>query len=597
MGTANEFGAYLDNISLSLDVTLSVDETDLTAADDAVATAVYDFSGFFDGDFGADGAGSESYSLNLAGSDVASGLYTVDSSDTDLGDGDGYGQGEEILLNEVDGVIVGSVNGETWFTISTDDSGTVTLTQYQNIWHSDMADPDDAETLQLTSGVLELVKTLTDADGDSVSASLDLSGANFSFEDDAPEVVAEQPTVAYSLTVTNHDDQSSAGYQSSYGYYIKDENGEPISGVIIWSNVQDPDSQSDTLTIEGYAPEQIGFFLIPNGHSLNPALEDGAEVTFQQDGSGHWQAYVDGQPLSGQGSNLLFDLAALNNDGQDHVVDNALEGNQNWEDLQIPTGDGDYNDVNVNVEFQRLGSLAVDETDIDGEEPASETLDLSAQFAVDFGADGEGSLSYALSVDEAVESGLVDTLSGKDVELRINDAGEVEGYIVTDDSAELIVFTASVDEAGVVTLNQYRAVEHDDPADPDEAGSPAVVNAGAISLTATASDADGDSASDSIDLGVLLAFEDDGPSGEGTSVSLEVPVSEYELTGLETAWIDHEGGKKVDTDNGAPGSDDVIEWGKGGSKSSYTFDDNNALTSSGTTIAAGSELELGVFTM
>ena len=594
-GSANEFGAYLDNISLSADVTLSVDETDLTAADDAVAVASHDFSSFFDGDFGADGAGSEAWSLSLSGNDVASGLYTVDSSDTAQDDGDGYGQGEEILLNEVDGVIVGTVNGETYFTISTDDTGTVTLTQYQNIWHSDMADPDDAETLQLDEGVLELVKTLTDADGDSVSASVDLGDANFSFEDDGPSLVAEQPEISYTLTITNHDDQSSAGFRSSYGYYIKDANGEPTEGVVIWNNVQDPDNQSDTLTIEGYSPDQIGFFLIPNGYLLNPGLENETAVTFQQDGDGHWQAYADGQALIGQDSNLLFDVAALNDDGQDHVVDNGLDGNQNWEDVQIPNSDGDYNDVNVNVEFQRIGSLVVDETDIDGEEPAtSAPLDLSSQFTVDFGADGEGSLSYALSVDESVESGLVDTLTSKDVMLRINDDGDVEGYIITDDSAELVVFTASV-EAGVVTLNQYRAVEHDDPADPDEAGSPAVVNAGAISLTAIATDADGDSASDSIDLGVLLAFEDDGPSGEGTSVSLEVPISEYELTGLETAWIDHEGGKKVDTDNGAPGSDDAIEWGKGG-QSSYIFDDNDALTSGGTTIEAGSELELGVFT-
>ena len=432
-GTANEFGAYLDNISMSVDVSLSVDETDLTLANGAVATASYDFSAFFDGDFGADGAGSESYSLSLAGSDVASGLYAVDNSDTVL-DGDGYGQGEEILLNEVDGLIVGAVNGETYFTIGANDSGEVILTQYQNIWHADMADPDDVATLQLESGVLALVKILTDADGDSVSADLDLGGTTFSFEDDAPTLVVEQPAV----------------------------------------------------------------------------------------------------------------------------------------DL----------------------SLRVDETDIDGDTPASTTLDLSGQFSVDFGADGEGSLGYVLTVDKSIGTGLVDTLSDKDVALRINADGEVEGYITTDDSEELIVFTASVED-GTVTLNQYRAVEHDDPSDPDEAGSPAVVNAGAISLTATATDADGDS--DSIDLGVLLAFEDDGPSGEGTSVSLEIPVSTYGLAGLESSWIDHKGGKMVDTVNQDPGSDDVIEWGKG-SRSSYTFDDNNDLISGGTTIAAGDEVALGVFT-
>ena len=37
----------------------------------------------------------------------------------------------------------------------------------------------------------------------------------------------------------------------------------------------------------------------------------------------------------------------------------------------------------------------------------------------------------------------------------------------------LLVFTVSVDASGVVTLSQSRAVVHNDPNDPVEAGSPA----------------------------------------------------------------------------------------------------------------------------
>jgi hypothetical protein len=251
-------------------------------------------------------------------------------------------------------------------------------------------------------------------------------------------------------------------------------------------------------------------------------LENDTEVTFVQDGSGHWQAMVDGAPLTGSGSNVLFDVAALNNDGQDHVQDNALTGNQNWEDLQIPTGDGDYNDVNVNVEFTRVGGITVDETDIDSASAAEAKLDLSASFTASFGADGPGAVEYSLSVDSNVDSGLVDTLSDKAVELRVNADGEVEGFITTDDNMELVVFTASVDENGEVTLTQLRAVEHDDADDHDEALSPATINAGAIALNATAIDADGDTATDSIDLGVLFAFEDDGPSvGEQASAEVD----------------------------------------------------------------------------
>ena len=52
-------------------------------------------------DFGTDGAGSATYSLVLTGSNVASGLFALDPADTTAGDGDGIGQGAQIVLNQV----------------------------------------------------------------------------------------------------------------------------------------------------------------------------------------------------------------------------------------------------------------------------------------------------------------------------------------------------------------------------------------------------------------------------------------------------------------------------------------------------------------
>jgi T1SS-143 domain-containing protein len=393
-------------------------------------------------------------------------------------------------------------------TLSDEESGSYEFNLLGNLDHPEANTEDDID--------LSFDFIATDSDGDSATASF-----NVTVDDDAPVITAEQPEVAFELNVTNNNEVSSAGYNSSYGYYIKSETGEPTDGMIIWNNVQDPANESATVTIEGFSPDQIGFFIIPNGFNNNSGLENETEVTFEQDGNGHWQAVVDGEVLNGSGSNVLFDVAALNNDGQDHVQDNALAGNQNWEDLQIPTGDGDYNDVNVNVEFSRVGGITVDETDIGTGDPsnATATIDFSGSFISSFGADGAGEIEYTLSVDTEVETGLVDTLSGKAVELRVNDDGEVEGYITTDDNLELVVFTASVDEDGEVTLTQTRAVEHDDATDPDEALSPATINAGAIALSATITDADGDSADASLDLGVLFAFEDDGPSVDRNPVA------------------------------------------------------------------------------
>jgi T1SS-143 domain-containing protein len=514
VGSENTLGAYIDNISLDAVASLTVDESALADGNGetgASTTASFDFSGFFSGEFGADGpAGetSESYSLSLNGQDVASGLYTVDNSDTAGDDGDGYGQGTEIVLNQVGDQIIGSAGGTDYFTINVNaETGEVTLTQLENVWHADTTNPDDSQGMVLDADLLSLVKTLTDADGDSAEATLDLGGVSFNFEDDAPAIEAQQPAQPYLLTVTNEG--GDAGYNNTYGFYIKGENGEPVSGEIIWANVKD--NTSEEITVEVTDPSDIGFFIIPDGADLND-LSNGDAVTFQQDGEGNWEVLVGGEPLSGQGTNVLFDNADLNPGNTDTLQDNAAAGNQNWED--IIGGDNDFNDVNINVSINQLGAITVDETDIGNGDPsnATATLDLSGSFTLDFGADGEGDVDYSLSVADDAESGLVDTVSGKAVELRVNGDGGVEGYITTDDNLELAVFTASVDDNGEVTLTQLRAVEHDDVTDPDEANSPATLNAGAIALTGTVTDADGDSASDSIDVGVLFAFEDDGPS-------------------------------------------------------------------------------------
>ena len=535
-GAANTLGAYIDNISLDAVASLTVDESALADGNGeagASTTASFDFSGFFTGAFGADGpadADSESYSLNLSGEDIASGLYAVDNSDTDAGDGDGFGQGAEILLNQVGDDIVGSVGGVDYFTISVNaETGEVTLTQHENIWHADTTNPDDSQGMVLDSELLTLVKTITDADEDSAEATLDLGGVSFNFEDDAPTIEAQQPAQPYLLTVTNEG--GDAGYNNTYGFYIKGEDGEPVSGEIIWANVKN--NSSEEITVEVTDPSDIGFFIIPDGADLND-LNNGDAITFEQDGEGNWQVLLDGEPLTGQGTNVLFDNADLNPGNAEAVEDNAATGNQNWED--IIGGDNDFNDVNINVSINQLGAITVDETDIGNGDPsnATATLDLSGSFTADFGADGEGDVDYDLSVDTDVETGLVDTLSGKDVELRVNGDGDVEGYITTDGGSDEVVFTVSVDDDGIVTLTQLRAVEHDDVTDPDEANSPATLNAGAIALTGTVTDADGDSADADIDVGVLFAFEDDGPVAADDSDTVVDGIAEGNVVTAES---------------------------------------------------------------
>ena len=126
---------------------------------------------FTGGSFGTDGPGHTSYSLTLTGSNVASGLFALDTTDTSTGDGDGIGQGTQIVLNQSGDTITGTVGATNYFTISIDPAtGVVTFTQSANIWHSDPSNPDDPATLTLSNAsLLQVVQTVTDADGDSAT--------------------------------------------------------------------------------------------------------------------------------------------------------------------------------------------------------------------------------------------------------------------------------------------------------------------------------------------------------------------------------------------------------------------------------------------
>ncbi len=156
-------------------------------------------------------------------------------------------------------------------------------------------------------------------------------------------------------------------------------------------------------------------------------------------------------------------------------------------------------------------TVVVDETLLN----TTDSANFSGLFTPDYGTDGAAatdSLTYALGVlggGTDVDSGLVDTVSGEAVVLNLDAGGVVIG---TTALGGIEVFRISVDATGEVTLDQSRAVVHDDPTDPDENTSPATLAANLVTLTATATDGDGDSAPTTVDIGDAFNFEDDGPS-------------------------------------------------------------------------------------
>ncbi len=578
-GSSNTLGAYIDNINMTASIGLQVDETNLNV--DATA----DFSGFFISSFGADGAGSIAYTLNL------------NQEPTGIKD---TATGNEVILRSVgadglgiEGYVVENAQEVIVFNLTVDSQGKVTLDQRRAVVHTDPDNHNDV--VSLNPSLINLVATITDADGDTASAELDLTSV-ISFRDDGPTIIATQPTApAYEFTITNHDEVSSASFHNSYGYYIKDVvTGEPISGVVVWDDVHDKDTVPVTVT--GYTPDQIGFFIIPNGDNRNSDLEDNTPVTLSLV-KGQWQAFSGTTPLVGSGANVYFDNASLNNNSQNQLVDNAFTGNQNWEDLRLPGGDKDFNDVNINVEWNVVNSrpLTVDETVLaDGDDAtmASAMIALAGSFAINAGADGLSSVGYALGlVSQGVDSGVVDTLSNEAVLLRTNNAGDIEGYV-----ADGVVFTLTVNTTtGEVTLTQLRAVIHGNSQDHDESATPTTISDGLIAMTATVTDGDGDTASDSIDVGALIAFEDDGPiavadnavTNEDTAVVINVLTND--TVGADNATISGHtqatNGTVVLNDNGTFTYTPSANY-SGSDSFSYTLKDGDNDTST-TTVSIG----------
>jgi len=198
-------------------------------------------------------------------------------------------------------------------------------------------------------------------------------------------------------------------------------------------------------------------------------------------------------------------------------------------------GDSDQATLNIgqNLVFKDDGpsitttgtepTLTVDETVL----ATNDTQSFAADFDSAFGADGAGTLTYALGV-VAGASGLTDTATGDAVNLSLNGT-VVEGRTATDN---LLVFTVSVAANGSVTLDQIRAVVHPDPTNPDD--STTLTSDNLVTLTATITDKEGDSAQATLDIGQNLVFKDDGPSITTTGTEPTLTVDETVLATNDT---------------------------------------------------------------
>ncbi len=512
-------------------INLIVDETVLGTDDMA------DFSGEFTPDYGADGEADSdplTYDLSIPLDGTNSGL--VDTA-----------TGQAVLLSDNGGVIEGrtETSDELVFTVSVDSDGNVILDQKRAVIHSDPTMPNETVTLS-SDDLVVLTATATDGDGDSDDAPLNI-GQNLIFHDDAPSIVTQgvEPELEVDETTLGDDDTAdfSDNFVPTYG-----ADGEAGSDPLIYE-----------LSITGGDGTDSGLVDTASGEAV--------------------LLYKEGDNIVGRtsGTNDVVFTVSVDSEGivaldQQRAIIHPITGNPDdtvtlaSDDLVVLTatatdGDGDSDDASLNIghnlTFRDDGpdmtvtdnniNLTVDESDLG----TDATADFSGEFTPEFGADGplndvtDPEQSYTLSFG-AGSTGLYDTATGLEVQLRDN-AGVIEGY-VDDGGTEYVVFTVSVDDDGVVELDQIRAVIHGDTENHDEATNPIADNL--IVLTSTAIDGDSDNDSNFLNIGQNLIFKDDGPSVTLDDKGIDLTVDESDFATDATADFSGE----FITDYGADGA-------------------------------------------
>ncbi|UNB60689.1 DUF5801 repeats-in-toxin domain-containing protein [Aeromonas hydrophila] len=512
--------------------------------------------------FGADGAGSIGYSLALTGSNVASGLYAVDPAAPN-------GQGAAIVLNQVGNVITGSAGGVDYFTLTINPStGEVTLALLDNVWHGDTTSADDSVALTLGQGVLTLVQTVTDADGDSASAAVDL-GANgvFRFEDDGPRagLAVEAPSLGASV------DESlvSLGGVGSDGV---------VSATLSAANVQsqfNPAFGADGAGSIGYSLALTGSNVASGLYAVDPAVANGqgAAIVLNQVGNvitgsagGVDYFTLTINPSSGEVTLALLDnvwhgdttsaddsVALTLGQGVLTLVQTVTDADGDSASAAVDLGangvfrfEDDGPRAGLAVEAPSLGA-SVDESlvslgGVGSDGVASATLsaaNVQAQFNPAFGADGAGSIGYSLALTGSnVASGLyaVDpaAANGQGAAIVLNQVGNV----ITGSAGGVDYFTLTINPTtGEVTLALLDNVWHGDTTSADDSVA-LTLGQGVLTLVQTVTDADGDSASAAVDLGAngVFRFEDDGPRAglavEAPSLGASVDESLVSLGGV-----------------------------------------------------------------
>ncbi|MGA3800660.1 DUF5801 repeats-in-toxin domain-containing protein [Pseudomonas fluorescens] len=532
--------------------------SDMTAAYAQGSASVIDSSA---SSGGQDGLASTVYSLNVASAGVDSGLDTT--------------EGNNILLTKEGALVVGRIsggadNGEAAFAVAIDAStGVLSVVQYHSIKHPTGGASHD-ESLAIDNAALLAVATVTDGDGDTHAASVGI-GARVAFQDDGPTASAALgaglvrhdettgndadaddllgPLAVFAAVATVSSDMTAAYAQGSASVIDSSASSggqDGLASTVYSLNVASAGVDSGLDTTEGN-----NILLTKEGALVVGRISGGAD-----NGEAAFAVAIDAStgvlsvvqyhsikhPTSGAShdESLAIDNAALlavatvtDGDGDTHAASVSIGARVAFQD-DGPTAsaalgaglvrhdetaglDGDADDVlGPLAVFAAVAAVSSDMTAAYAQGSAS-VIDSSASSG---GQDGLASTVYSLNVASAgVDSGL-DTTEGNNILLTKEGAlvvGRISGGADNGEAAFAVAIDAST---GMLSVVQYHSIKHPTGgASHDE--SLAIDNAALLAI-ATVTDGDGDTDTASVGIGARVAFQDDGPTANGTPVTATV---------------------------------------------------------------------------
>ncbi|WP_163559494.1 retention module-containing protein, partial [Halomonas sp. NO4] len=325
---------------------------------------------------------------------------------------------------------------------------------------------------------------------------------------------------SYGLSLTSGEGDGSVdsglttGDETIYLHEVEGPNGS--MGIVGSTNSTPPEAG-------GELPSDVVFLLAIDGEG-----EEASITLMQFQAIDHPEGGEPGQTIS-----IPSDLITLT--GTLTVTDADDDSVSASQDIDLASLINFVDDEPEIIEFDTTeADLAVDEslepdTDTDpnaGDETAAGAPEGAIGYAtlagdelfdvsVDGGADGENDAarSFALNLALAEEASSVD--SGLDVTGGGNILLSMDGSDVVgrDSQTESEVFRIEIDaETGAVTVTQYQAIDHGEDGNDHDAG--LSIDPELLSAELTIEDNDGDSDSQSVELGSLITFEDDGPSAQ-----------------------------------------------------------------------------------